>query len=126
MKNLFFCFRVPSNGYYFFVFGSENEIQVNYVSVTFNINKTIYDVSESVSSCWNSTKPCALDLRFFSDEHVVMELPVLDNETRWNDEFVVLSECEPRTTLYIICVLSVPIIIVLFAFQWNSEYKILG
>lgn len=110
-------YRVPSNGYYFFVFNSENEKQTNYIRVQFHLRKAMYDVSNPISKCSNQTGDCAMDLGFFSNEKLVLELPVKDHDTLWNQEFVVLSECEPRTTLYVICVLSVPLAIVLFAFQ---------
>ncbi|KAF2879332.1 hypothetical protein ILUMI_26843 [Ignelater luminosus] len=110
-------YLVPRNGYYFFVFNSENEIQTNYIRVHFNLNKTVYDVSHSTSSCANKTDSCALDLSFFSEDKMVMELPPLVNESRWNEEFIVVSECEPRTLIYMCCVLAVPVLVVLFAFQ---------
>ncbi|XP_018328412.1 uncharacterized protein LOC108739157 [Agrilus planipennis] len=108
---------VPTNGYYFFVFNSENEIQTNYIRVQFNFTKTVYNVSQSVMMCENKTNSCALDLKFFSNERLVMELPVMNNESLWNEEFIVISECQPRTILYTICVLTVPILIIVFAFQ---------
>lgn len=110
-------YTVPSNGYYFFVFNSENEVQDNYIRVKFNIQKTVYNVSNSIQSCSNATKECKLPLNFFSNEKVVFELPINNNETLWNEEYVVISECEPRTAIYLICVISVPLMILFFAFQ---------
>lgn len=109
-------FRVPTNGYYFFVFNSENEIQDNYLRVLFHLKKTYYNVSEPVAACSNSSEKCAVPLRFFSSEKLVMELPVQNNDTLWNEEYVVVSECEPRTALYVICVIAVPVLVILFAF----------
>jgi hypothetical protein len=48
---------------------------------------------------------------------VILELPVKSNDSLWNEEFLAVSTCEPRTALYIICVLAVPFLIILFAFQ---------
>ncbi|CAH0550079.1 unnamed protein product [Brassicogethes aeneus] len=110
-------YKVPSNGYYFFVFNSENEVQKNYIRVQFNINKAVYNVSNPVESCKNSSQTCALNLKFFSSEKLVMELPVKDNDTLWNEEFVVISECEPRTAIYVVSVLTVPVLVLLFAFS---------
>lgn len=110
-------YSVPTNGYYFFVFNSENEVQENYIRVHFNLQKTMYNVSNAVSRCSNATNQCDFNLDFFSNEKVVFELPVKMNETRWNEEFIVVSECEPRTAIYLLCVLSVPLLILLFAFQ---------
>jgi len=68
-------------------------------------------------SCTNSTEPCSLPLDFFSNEKVVLELPVRPNESLWNEEFIAVSTCEPRTALYVFCVLAVPVFILIFAFQ---------
>ncbi|KAF7268423.1 hypothetical protein GWI33_018433 [Rhynchophorus ferrugineus] len=110
-------YRVPVNGYYFFVFNSENEIQPNYIRVQFHLNKAIYNLSNPVSACKNQSDSCAVDLKFFSSEKLVLELPLENNDTLWNEEFIVESECEPRTALYAICVISVPVIILIFAFS---------
>ncbi|XP_044263586.1 uncharacterized protein LOC123010618 isoform X2 [Tribolium madens] len=110
-------YKVPVNGYYFFVFNSENEVQTNYIRVQFHLNKAVYNVSNAVSTCLNSSAACAMDLKFFSSEKLVMELPVKENGNLWNEEFVVISECEPRTAIYAICVIAVPVLVILFAFS---------
>lgn len=110
-------FRVPANGYYFFVFSSENEVQTNYLRIKFNLKKTVYNVSNPVELCTNNTETCAVNLSFFSSEKLVMELPVKENDTLWNEEFIVESECEPRTAIYAVCVIIVPVIVILFAFS---------
>lgn len=110
-------YTAPLNGYYFFVFNSENEVQDNYIRVKFDIKKTVYNVSNSIDSCNNATEECRLPLNFFSNQKVVFELPINSNETLWNEEYIVISECEPRTAVYLICVISVPLLILLFAFQ---------
>lgn len=110
-------YTVPSNGYYFFVFNSENEVQDNYIRVKFDIHKTVYNVSNSLQSCSNAVNECKLPLNFFSNQKVVFELPMNNNETLWNEEYVVISECEPRTAIYLVCVVSVPLMILFFAFQ---------
>lgn len=46
-----------------------------------------------------------------------MEVPVTKNESLWNEELVVISECQPRTMLYAFFVLSVPVLILVFAFH---------
>jgi len=110
-------YMVPRNGYYFFVFSSENELQTNYIRVHFELQKRVYNVSNSMVSCRNSTEPCSLPLDFFSNEKVVFELPVRPNESLWNEEFIAVSTCEPRTAVYVLCVLAVPVFILFFAFQ---------
>ncbi|CAH1186507.1 unnamed protein product [Phyllotreta striolata] len=109
-------YKVPVNGYYFFVFNSENEVQTNFVRVQFDIDKTVYNVSNAVAECLNKSESCSIDLDFFSSEKLVMELPVVQNESLWNEEYVVVSECEPRTAIYAVFVVLVPILVVFFAF----------
>ena len=110
-------YNVPKNGYYFFVFNSENEVQENYIRVHFNLEKTMYNVTDAMSTCNSTSDRCEFPLKFFSNEKVVFELPVRNNETLWNEEFILTSECEPRTAIYLICVLTVPLLILFFAFQ---------
>jgi peptidyl-prolyl cis-trans isomerase SDCCAG10 len=99
------------------VFNSENEVQTNYLRVHFELEKRMYNVSNSMAACRNSTESCSLPLDFFSSEKVVLELPVSPNESLWNEEFIVVSTCEPRTALYLSCVIAVPVLILFFAFQ---------
>ncbi|XP_076166911.1 uncharacterized protein LOC143146454 isoform X1 [Ptiloglossa arizonensis] len=110
-------YRVPINGYYFFVFNSENEIQPNYVRVRFDLLKTVYNISNPVHACKNSTKECTLPFRIFSNERTVLELPLSGNDSQWNEEYVVVSTCQPRTAVYLLCIMLVPLLILLFAFH---------
>lgn len=103
------------NAYYFFVFNSENEVQQNYLRITFNIEKRVYDLSNSLASCSNVTENCALDLDFFSEQKVVLQLPQQDEEIDSNMEFVAESECEPRSMLYALFVIAAPVVFLLFA-----------
>ncbi|XP_076645280.1 uncharacterized protein LOC143354816 [Halictus rubicundus] len=110
-------YRVPINGYYFFVFNSENEIQPNYLRVNFDLLKTVYNISNPVHECKNSTKECSLPFKLFSNERTVLELPLSGNDSQWNQEYVVVSTCEPRTAIYLICIMLVPLLILVFAFH---------
>ncbi|XP_078032859.1 uncharacterized protein LOC144467784 [Augochlora pura] len=110
-------YRVPMNGYYFFVFNSENEIQPNYLRVNFDLLKTVYNISNAVHECKNSTTECSLPFRLFSNERTVLELPLSGNDSQWNQEYVVVSTCEPRTAIYLLCIIMVPLLILVFAFH---------
>ncbi|XP_058789879.1 uncharacterized protein LOC131663465 isoform X2 [Phymastichus coffea] len=109
-------YRVPTDGYYFFVFSSENEIQPNYMHVKFELLRKSYNISNPVHECKNSTGECSLPISFFSSERTVLELPVGINDSQWNEEYVVISTCEPRTSIYLLCILAVPLLILMFAF----------
>lgn len=110
-------YKVPTNGYYFFVFNSENEVQTNFLRIHFRLEKTTYNVSHAVATCKNQTHPCSLPLKFWSNDKVILELPVRANDSLWNQEFLAVSTCEPRTAIYVGCVIAVPLLIILFAFQ---------
>ncbi|XP_070157374.1 uncharacterized protein [Polyergus mexicanus] len=110
-------YRIPLNGYYFFVFNSENEVQSNYVRVKFDLLKTVYNTSNPVYACKNSTEECSLPFKIFSKERTVLELPLSNNDSQWNEEYVGVSTCEPRTTIYTICIIMVPFLIIGFAFH---------
>lgn len=116
-----YIFRVPTNGYYFFVFNSENEIQPNYLRVRFDLLKTVYNISNPVHVCKNSTMECSLPFKIFSNERTVLELPLNGNDSLWNEEYVVVSTCEPRTSIYLLCIISVPLLILIFAFHWQHD-----
>ena len=60
-------------GFYYFVFSNENEITNNFVAAHFDLHKTVFDVREPERSCLNTTD-CSLDLAFFSEQHVVIEV----------------------------------------------------
>ncbi|XP_049831166.1 uncharacterized protein LOC126272389 isoform X1 [Schistocerca gregaria] len=110
---------IPATGYYFFVFNSENEVQTNYMRAYFQLEKRVYNVSYALDACVNSTEACSLPLDFWSNEKVVLELPapLKPNDSEWNNEYVIQSTCEPRTALYLVCVIAVPLLILIFAFQ---------
>ncbi|XP_075986189.1 uncharacterized protein LOC142983185 isoform X2 [Anticarsia gemmatalis] len=111
-------YRVPANGYYFFVFSSENEVQTNFIRARFDLQKTRYDVARTtLRECTNSTERCNLPLDIFTSQKVVLEVPLRNNDSLWNEQFVIISECEPRTSIYMACVIAVPVLIMIFAFQ---------
>ncbi|XP_063547122.1 uncharacterized protein LOC134754711 isoform X2 [Cydia strobilella] len=111
-------YRVPANGYYFFVFNSENERQKNFIRAKFDLQKTRYEVAQTaLRECRNSTQRCDLLLDIFSSQKVVLEVPLRNNDSLWNEQFVIVSECEPRTSIYLACVVAVPLLFMIFAFQ---------
>ncbi|XP_071454893.1 uncharacterized protein [Hetaerina americana] len=174
-------YQIPANGYYFFVFNSENEVQTNFIHVHFDLRRRVYKIKDPIVECHNATH-CELPLSFFSDQKVVLELPINQGHTNhsdalllngqlaasnqpldstatntsqhmknqqtstqattsndfktetnrdsksetqveggeallWDESYVVVTTCEPRTTLYLCFIIAVPLLILLFAFQ---------
>ena len=115
-------------GFYYFIFANENEITDNFLSATFDMHKTIFDVSGSVSNCTNATE-CSLPLHFWSKDHVVLEVPeksspndpceALQSYSSLEEcHTIILAEsvCQPRQAIYMIMILIVPVLILVFAY----------
>merc|ERR1711928_289357 len=63
---------VDSTGFYYFIFTNDNEITNNFVAVSFDMRKTVFDVTSRSQEC-NSTE-CRIPLSFMSQEHLVLEV----------------------------------------------------
>ena len=125
--------NVEETGFYYFIFANENEITDNFLSATFDLHKTVFDVSAASESCTNVTR-CSLPLRFFSKEHVVIEVPERDPPAPGEPDpcgdallgYSSLSEChrvvwaesvcQPRRAVYMVFLLLVPVLILVFAY----------
>jgi hypothetical protein len=130
--------EVSETGFYYFIFANENEITDNFLSAKFDLHKTVFDVSNNEMNCTEAIK-CVLPLKFWSEDHVVLEVPEYQpqkNETAsivedlCRDELllrgfssleechqVLLAEsiCIPRKPLYMLFLLLVPILILFCA-----------
>ena len=58
-------YEVVETGFYYFIFANENEIVDNFVVANFNLQKTLFDVSEQVMNCTNTTGSCVFPLSFW-------------------------------------------------------------
>lgn len=65
---------ISETGFYYFIFANENEITDNFMRVRFDLHKTVFDVSSAKENCTNTMR-CVLPLAFWSDDHVVIEVP---------------------------------------------------
>ncbi|KAK3923717.1 Squamosa promoter-binding-like protein 16 [Frankliniella fusca] len=124
-------YTVPADGHYFFILGSENEVQTNFVRVRFDLDRVVYDIDSPVAECSppgpdgngsSSASSCTLPLRFLSDDTLVLEVPVeaeAEEGARHHahhDHVLAVSTCEPRTALYVACILALPALILACAF----------
>jgi len=132
-------FEVPSTGFYYFIFANENEITANFIRAHFDMHKTVFDVSPQVNNCTN-TSSCVLPLKFWSEDHVVLEIPAdnaadksdgdqladpcyqeslikgYSSHTECNRVIVAESVCKPRKPLFMAFILLVPVMILVFAY----------
>lgn len=110
--------KVTSDGYYYYIFYSDNDFVNNDIHAIFDIYKPTFQYSNISDSkiCLNKTE-CQFNVDMFSDELVIVEVPTKDGLNN-NDEdtFVLMSVCHPRMSVYIIFPVSVLLLILLFAF----------
>jgi hypothetical protein len=115
---LVFNATVNVSGYYYFIFGSENEKTDNIIEALFQLEKYEYELGEPFENC-TSVKECVVDLQFASDQHLVISIPqpLPNKDEVWDEFYVAETECKPRTNLYLVFVLTVPLMILACAFQ---------
>merc|ERR1719427_743633 len=111
-----FSHMVATTGFYYFIFGNENEITSNFIAANFELQKTVFNVDDHEEKCLNTTK-CSLPLTFMSTQQVVVEVPAIDSDTcdygtegvtNYHGCHSVLhaqSICEPRGAVYLIFIL---------------------
>jgi hypothetical protein len=103
---------VSTNGYYYYIFFSDNDDAFNHIHAVFDIFKPSYlysNISET-KGCINSTY-CNFKVQMFSDEVVIVEVPTKDGIEHEDDDISLLvSQCTPRMSVYIIF----PILVLIF------------
>jgi len=121
-----FSYVVEASGFYYFIFSNDNEITRNFIAANFELQKTVFDVSDYEEQCSNSTI-CSLPLTFMSTQHVVIEVPPATSDTceydtegmtNYQDCHSVLHAelvCEPRGAVYLIFLILVPVLVLVFA-----------
>jgi len=103
---------VNTNGYYYYIFFSDNDDAFNHIHAVFDIFKPSYlyaNISET-KGCINSTN-CNFKVQMFSDEVVIVEVPTKDGIEHEDEDFsLLISQCTPRMSVYIIF----PILVLIF------------
>lgn len=110
--------EIASDGYYYYIFYSDNDYVQNDIHAVFDIYKPTYqyaNISES-KGCINSTN-CSFPISFWSDERVIVEVPTRDGIEHEEDDITLLiSTCQPRMAIYIIFPISVLFLVLTCAF----------
>lgn len=110
--------KVTSDGYYYYIFYSDNDFVNNDIHAIFDIYKPTFQYSNLSESkmCLNKTE-CQFDVEMFSNELVIVEVPTKDGLNNNDDQsFILMSICHPRVSVYIFFPVSVLLLILLFAF----------
>ncbi|XP_063849270.1 uncharacterized protein LOC135093692 [Scylla paramamosain] len=106
---------VDSSDYYYFIFTSDNSIELNHLGFVLDLQRTTYDVTDHLEACRNASE-CIFPLAFTQTESVVVEVPAGEQLDELHS-FEVTTACQPRVPVYMVFILLVPFIILLFAFQ---------
>ncbi|KAF2884272.1 hypothetical protein ILUMI_21893 [Ignelater luminosus] len=111
--------NIVSDGYYYYIFYSDNDFISNDIHVIFDVYKPTLkfaNISET-KSCINKTE-CKFPISFWSDETVIVEVPMKDGIAREGDDITYLvSTCHPRMSVYIIFPVAVMFLILGCAFM---------
>lgn len=110
---------VTEDGYYYYIFYSDNDLVKNDIHAIFDIYKPTFQYHSNISdtqSCLNSSN-CVFNISFMSNEIVIVEIPTRDGIEHEEDDISKLySKCHPRNGIYIIFPIAVLILILSCAF----------
>ncbi|KAJ8958920.1 hypothetical protein NQ318_019689 [Aromia moschata] len=109
---------VATDGYYYYIFYSDNDFVFNEIHAVFDIYKPTYRFANSSSGveCVNQTE-CKFDIQFFSEQTVIVEVPTRDGIEHEADDITLLtSTCNPRMGVYMIFPILVLLLILACAF----------
>lgn len=109
--------NVIENGYYYYIFYSDNDIVSNDIYALFDIYKPIFHYENVTKSCINQTK-CSFSINLLSSDRVIVEIPTKDGlEYEIDDISLLLSICHPRMEVYVIFPIAVLFFILACAFM---------
>ncbi|XP_018336604.1 uncharacterized protein LOC108745054 isoform X2 [Agrilus planipennis] len=104
--------NVASDGYYHYIFYSDNDYISNDIHVVFDIYKPTFqysNVSEE-KKCMNQ-RECTFSVPFLSYQIVIVEVPTKDGIELGDEVFLLVSTCHPRMTVYMIFPMLIMILI---------------
>lgn len=118
LAHLSLTHEVNTDGYYYYIFYSDNDDEQNHIHAIFDIHKPtfLYSNISETKGCINSTD-CQFPIQMFSDEVVIVEVPTRDGIEHEDDDITLLiSQCVPRMSVYMIFPILVLIFILCCAF----------
>lgn len=107
-------YKVQEDGYYHYIFYSDNDLVDNTINAVFEMYKPRFKYTNYTHACINQTE-CNFDLSFWSSEVVILEMPhysAIEDERK----LYLISSCYPRMSVYIIFPISVLFLILGCAF----------
>ncbi|XP_030245284.1 uncharacterized protein LOC115564754 isoform X1 [Drosophila navojoa] len=110
--------NITEDGYYYYIFYSDNDLVRNDIHAIFDIYKPTFQYSNLSESrgCLNSTD-CSFNIGFLSDEIVVVEVPTRDGIEHEDDDITnLISTCHPRSEIYALFPITVLVLILCCSF----------
>ncbi|KAL0107804.1 hypothetical protein PUN28_014823 [Cardiocondyla obscurior] len=109
--------HVQQDGYYYYIFYSDNDIVSNDIYAIFDIYKPTFQYENVTKSCINQTE-CSFSISPLSGDRVIVEIPTHDgiehNET--DNAGMLISVCQPRMGAYMIFPIAILLLILGCAF----------
>ncbi|XP_047362397.1 protein PFC0760c isoform X2 [Vespa velutina] len=108
---------VVEDGYYYYIFYSDNDFVSNDIHALFDIYKPTFQYENVTKSCINQTE-CSFSLDLMSPDRVIVEIPTKDGIDLDPDEIsLLISVCHPRMGVYVIFPIAVLFFILGCAFM---------
>lgn len=108
---------VVEDGYYYYIFYSDNDFVSNDIHALFDIYKPTFQYENVTKSCINQTE-CSFSLDMMSPDRVIVEIPTKDGIDLDPDEIsLLISVCHPRMGVYVIFPIAVLFFILGCAFM---------
>lgn len=109
--------HVEQNGYYYYIFYSDNDIVSNDIYAIFDIYKPTFQYENVTKSCINQTE-CSFRISPLSADRVIVEIPTKDGieQNEMDDVGMLISICQPRMGTYMIFPIAILLLILGCAF----------
>lgn len=109
--------HVEQNGYYYYIFYSDNDIVSNDIYAIFDIYKPTFQYENVTKSCINQTE-CSFHISPLSADRVIVEIPTKDGieHNEMDDVGMLISICRPRMGTYMIFPIAILLLILSCAF----------
>lgn len=109
--------HVEQDGYYYYIFYSDNDIVSNDIYTIFDIYKPTFQYENVTKSCINQTE-CSFRINPLSADRVIVEIPTKDGieHNEKDDVGMLISICQPRMGAYMIFPIATLLLILGCAF----------
>lgn len=99
--------EVAEDGYYYYIFYSDNDLISNDIHAVFEIYKPTLQYENVTKACINKTE-CRFPLSMTSIDRVIVEVPTRDGiDHEIDDISILVSTCVPRMGIYVIFPIAV-------------------